>query len=187
MVSGTIAAALAANAVLFSFRWGDATRLAVVTYISLRFQALTLFTAATLVDFGFDAYVGRSFSANHTGGTAATLTGNSMKTRASMGTTLLTDLRVASTAALGGGTITLDGNAFASSIGDPQTVNPAAGTEEQLVNDPSLEWRPDVASGEHPLVFAQNEGFVLRNRGVWPAAGTGVIAVNVRWAEVVGY
>lgn len=187
MTSGVLAAALAANAVLFSFRWSDATRLAVLYYLKVSFQPLTLFTAASLADFGFDGYFGRSFSANHTGGTAATLTGNSFKARTSMGTTLLADMRISSTAALAGGTVTVDGNAFIASIGDQQWVNPAAATEEQNVNDPTLEYKPDVASGEHPLVFAQNEGFVVRNRGVWPAAGTGIIQVTSRWAEVASY
>ena len=187
MVSGTVAAALAANAVIFSFRWSDATRLAVVWAIRVRFQALTLFTAATLTDFGFDAFTGRTFTAAHTGGTAATITGNSMKLRASMGTTLVNDIRISSTAALGGGTITADGNAFAMSIGDTQRVNPAAATEEQSVNNPTLEWRPDVAAGAAPLILVQNEGFVVRNRAAWPLAGTGAFTVEVAWAEVSAY
>ena len=187
MTSGILAAALAANAVVFSFRWSDTTRLAVLTYLKLSFQALTPFTAATLTDFGFDGYVGRSFSASHTGGTAATLTGNSGKARTSMGTTLLGDMRISSTAALGGGTVTADGNAFIASLGDTQWVNPAAATEEQNVNDPTLEYKPDIAGGEHPIVLAQNEGIMLWNRGVWPAAGTGIIQVTSRWAEVTSY
>ena len=65
----------------------------------------------------------------------------------------------------------------------------AAGTpiELPLVNDPTLLFEPDIASGEHPLVLGQNEGFVLRNRAVWPAAGTGIIQVEVSWAEVTAY
>jgi hypothetical protein len=186
-VTGTMAAALAAGGIFFAFRWGDASRLAVVYKIQVGFQALTAFTAATLVDFGFDAHLGRTYTASHTGGTAVTLTGNNLKTRTSMGSTLATDIRIATTAALGGGTITLDANPFANSIGDPQRVNPAAATEEQRVNDPTLEWSPDVASGQAPIVLAQNEGIVLRNRAVWPAAGTGVFRCVFAWAEVDAY
>ena len=186
-VTGTMAVALAANAVVFSFRWSDATRLAVLYKLRVSFQALAVFTAATTTDFGFDAYFGRSFTASHTGGTAVTLTGDALKTRTSMASTLATDIRISSTAALAGGTITVASDAFANSIGDPQRVNPAAATEEQRVNDPTLLYQPDVASGEHPLVFAANEGFVVRNRGVWPAAGTGVFAIECCWAEVSAY
>jgi hypothetical protein len=190
MNSGTLAAALAANTELFQFRWTDATRFAVVHYISLTFQPLTLFTAATLTDFGFDAFVARAWSAVGTGGTAATLTGNSFKTRTGMGTTLLNDMRISTTAALGAGTKSIDANPFAASVGKFQRVNPAAGTEETYVNIPTLTWAPQVSNGEAPLVLAgtgNGEGFILRNRGVWPAAGTGEICVNVRWGEYTAY
>ena len=187
MTSGTLAAALAASAVLFTFRWGDATRLAVVTSIKAVFKPLTLFTAATATDFGFDAVVGRSYSASYTGGTQGTLTGNSMKTRTSQGTALVTDLRMATTTGLTVGTITLDGNAFTSSIGYPQRINPVAATEELLQSIPVIDWSADIANGGHPLVFAQNEGFVIRNRAAWPAAGTGIFQAEVRWAGVTAY
>src|SRR5262245_22680756 len=75
VVTGTLAAALAANAVVFSARWSDATRLAILLQLKTRFLPLTPFTAATLTDHtSFDAFIGRSFSAAHTGGTALTLT-----------------------------------------------------------------------------------------------------------------
>lgn len=187
MTSGTLAAALAASGQLFSMRWGDATRLMVLLYLSVRFQQLTPRTAATLTDFGFDAFVARSFTASASGGTAATLTGNAMKTRTTQGTTLLTDARISSTAALTAGTQTLDANAFAASLGIPQRVNPAAATEEVISQAPILEWNANVADGMHPIVLAQNEGIVVRNRAVWPAAGTGIVTVNARWAEVPAY
>ncbi len=188
-VTGTLAAALAANAVVYSFRWSDATRLAVITKLKCRFLPLTLFTAATLTDHtSFDAYVGRSFSASHTGGTAMTPTGNNAKARTSMGTSLLGDLRISTTAALGGGTITLDAFPFAQSIRKGNRVNPAAATEEVVMpQTDGMEMDFDMGGGDHPLVFAQNEGFVIRNRTVWPAAGTGILSVLVAWAEVTAF
>lgn len=194
MNSGTLAATLAAAAPVFVFRWlpSDSSKLAVVSYISLQFQALTLFTAPTLTDFGFDAYVGRSWTVGPTIGThtAATLTGNNAKCRTSMATsqqTTANQVIVAGTGLIIVGTVTYDANAFANSIGDSQRVNPAAPTEEQQVNDPTLIYSPNAANGEHPLVLANQEGFILRNRAVWPAAGTGIVAVQVRWAEVTSY
>lgn len=182
--TGTIAAALVASAQLFTWRWTDATRFCVVTSVEASFQALTLFTPATLVDFGFDLFRVTAVSAGG-GGTAIA---SFSKLRASMANSLLgaTDVRIATTAALTALT-TLDGNPIAQSLGDPQRVNPAAATEEQRVNDPTLIWKPDIGGGEHPLVLSQNEGFVIRNRAVWPAAGTGILQVRVRWAEVTAY
>lgn len=189
VVTGTLAAALAANAVVFSARWGDATRFAVLTKLKTRFQPLTPFTAATLTDHtSFDAVIGRTFTASHTGGTALTLTGNALKTRVSMGSTLFTDLRIATTAALGGSTITLDPHPFTQSIRKGNRVNPAAATEEVIQptsNVMDLDF--DMAAGDHPIVLAQNEGIIVRNRTVWPAAGTGILVVSMGWAEVTAF
>jgi len=189
VVTGTLAAALAANALVFAARWGDATRLAAIHSLRWRFIPLTPFTAATLTDHtSFDALIGRTYSATHTGGTALTLTGNSFKRRASMGSTLFTDLRIATTAALGGGTITLDPHPFAQSIRKGNRVNPAAATEEVIMpNTDGGNWSPDVVNGECPIILAQNEGIVLRNRTVWPAAGTGIVLVEMNWSELTAY
>ena len=187
VVTGTLAAALAAGAVVFSARWGDATKIALVHGLRWRFLPLTPFTAATLTDHtSFDAFVGRSFSASHTGGTGLTLTGSSFKLRASMSSTAFTDLRIATTAALAGGTITLDPHPFAQSIRKGNRVNPAAATEEVVM--PQMDGcDADFApgnTGEHPMMLVQNEGIVIRNRTVWPAAGTGILLVEMGWTEL---
>lgn len=188
-VTGTMAAVLGAGGQVFYLRWTDATRLCVVHYVKVDFQALTLFTAAQLVDFGFDLHKATSISA---GGVGTDLFAASAPTRmrTSMAQSLLSNMagaaRISTTAALTALT-TLDTYPIAQSIGDPQRVNVAAGTEEQRVNDPTLLFRPDVASGEHPLVLAQNEGIVVRNRTVWPAAGTGYFRVEIAWSEVTAY
>ncbi len=185
--TGTLAAALAASAQLFYLRWTDATRFCVITRFRAQFQPLTLFTAATLTDFGFDLHKATAVSA----GGGGTDLGASVKTRmrTSMGASLLDAaglMRISTTAALTAIT-TLDALPIAQSLGDTQRVNPAAATEEQRVNDPTLIFQPNIASGEHPLVLAQNEGLVLRNRTVWPAAGTGIVQVEISWAEVTAF
>lgn len=186
-VTGTLAAALAANAQLFYLRWTDATRYCVITGFRAQFQCLTAFTGATLTDFGFDLHKATAVSAGG-GGTDLGASAKS-KMRTSMGASLLDAaglMRVSTTAALTAIT-TLDALPIAQSVGDPQRVNPAAGTEEQRVNDPTLIYMPDMSRGEHPLVLAQNEGLVLRNRAVWPAAGTGIVQIELSWAEVTAF
>lgn len=185
--TGTIAAALAASGQLFYVRWTDATRFFVLHKFTARFQALTAFTAATLVDFGFDLFKATAVSA----GGGGTDVGGQVKTkmRTSMGASLLDAsglVRLSTTAALTAVT-TLDATPIASSLGDQQRVNPAAATEEQRVNDPTLTYVADMANGEYPLVLAQNEGLVLRNRTVWPAAGTGIVQVEMVWSEVSAF
>lgn len=184
-VTGTLAAALAAGAPLFAARWTDATRFAVVTKLKARFLPLTPFTAATLTDHtSIDAYVARAFSASYTGGTALVAS----KMRAAMGGSLMGDLRIATTAALAGGTLTFDSSPFAQSLRKGNRVNPAAGTEEttpDAFDSPSLDF--DMGGGDHPVVLAANEGVVIRNRTVWPLAGTGILMVMLTWAEVTAF
>lgn len=186
--SGTVGAALAAGGQVFYVRWTDATRLCVVTRVKVSFQALTLFTAATLTDFGFDMVKATAVSAGGGGTDLGALTKTRMRT-GGMGASLLDGaglMRIATTGALTAIT-TLDAVPIAASVGDPQRVNPAAATEEQRVNDPTLLFESDIGRGEYPLVLAQNEGFVIRNRTVWPAAGTGIFQVEMAWSEVTAY
>ena len=192
-VTGTLAAALAAGSGtaghVFAFRWGDATRFAVITKLKTRFLPLTPFTAATLTDHtSFDAFVVRSYSASHTGGTALTPTGSNQKMRANMGTSILTDARIATTGALTAGTHTFDAFPFAQSIRKGNRVNPAAATEETIMPQADgMEMDFDMGGGDHPVVLSQNEGIVIRNRTVWPAAGTGILTVLIAWAEVTEF
>lgn len=191
--SGTLAAALAAGTGtaghVFAFRWSDATRLAVITKLKCRFLPLTPFTAATLTDHtSFDAFILRTYSASHTGGTGLTPTGNNAKMRTNMASSLVGDVRIATTGALTAGTHTFDAFPFAQSIRKGNRVNPAAATEEVVMpTADGMEMDFDMSSGDHPIVFAQNEGLVIRNRTVWPAAGTGILSVMIGWAEVAAF
>lgn len=183
--SGTLAAALAALAQVFYVRWTDATRFMVVHRCKLSFQCLTPFTAATLTDFGFDLIKVTAVSAGGGGTDLGAIAKTKM--RATMGASLLDTaglMRISTTGNLTALT-TVDGSSIAQSIGDAQRVNPAAGTEEQRVNNPTLLYQPGPT--EYPLTLAQNEGLVLRNRAVWPAAGTGIIQVELAWSEVAAY
>ncbi len=186
VVTGTLAAALAAAAQVFQFKWTDATRLAVILGFRTRFLPLTPFTAATLTDHtSLNAFMVRSYAGGG-GGTTLTLTGNNAKLRTSMASSLAT-INVSSTAALTLAT-TLDTQPFSQSIRKGNRVNPAAATEEVVMPaTDGMEFYPDVARGQHPLVLAQNEGFVIANRTVWPAAGTGILLIECTWAEVAAY
>lgn len=189
VTTGILPAALAASAVVFSFRWGSTTRFCKISRVRTKFLPLTAFTAATLNDStSFDLFFATGFTAAHTGGTGLTLTGRNNKVRTSMGTSLATDMRIATTAALGGGTLTLDTQAIDSSLRKANRVNPAAATEETIVMDPgNIDYLADQGAGEHPIILAQDEGIVIRNRTVWPAAGTGQLQVTIAWSELTVY
>ena len=179
LISGTMAAGLAANSEIGQFRWADATRFCVTTRIVLDGLAgsATAFTA------GFakvDLLPARSWSADGSGGTAGTITGNNGKLRTTgMGTTLLGAMRIASTAALTAGTKTLDTDAigqFTFSIGT--VVSTIYAGQVVLFGE-------DGAVGMMPVVLAQNEGFVLR--ATVPATGTWQFGYTVAWTEVTSY
>ena len=183
MASGTMAAALAANAEIFQFRWPDATRLAMVTRIAISAGANVAATAAALLSFRVTA--ARSWTAAGSGGTRANLTGNNAKLRTSMGTSLVNDAGIATTAGLTAGTKTLDtqdlgGVEFGIGTGAITVALP-------LTFLPLTELLNIDASNDHPLILAQNEGFVIRSGIIFPAAMTWAFTVNVSWAEIAAF
>jgi hypothetical protein len=169
----------AANGTLFSFRWGDATRLCAIQDIRLQFQQTAAATATITPT--FDVVIARSFTASDTAGTALTLTGNAFKKRTSMGTTLITDIRKSAVAAgVTAGTRTLDADPIIS-MGVVSTIT--------TVNTSVYSVDLDLDSGTaHPIIFAQNEGFIVRGPSiVFGAAGTANLIVDVAWSELAAY
>lgn len=174
MATGTMAAGLAAGSEIFQFRWTDTTKKALIREIVVSAGGIVGFTAGLVV---VDAVMARAFTAAGTGGATATLTTNNAKLRTDMSTTALGEVRVATTAALGTGTKTLDAQAFAAIAGSTSNV---AGT---VVIPPTLLFL--APEGEQPLVLEQNEGFVIRAQV--PATGTWTAAVTVKWSELTEF
>lgn len=183
-VSGALSAALAANAELYQFRWTDATRLAVVRRVVVSGGANVAATTAALV--ALELAIARGWSADGSGGTAATLTGNNGKFRTAMGTSLAGAARIASTAGLTAGTKTIDtngvGNVAFSVLTGAITVA-VSGTI--LPSTPLLE---DESGNAHPIVLATNEGWIVRNGATaWPAGMTWNFGCYHRWSELTAY
>lgn len=175
-VSGVMAAALAANSEIFQFRWTNASNSMVLRSVTIGAGSIGAFAAGVCT---FGLRVARTWSADGTGGTALTFATNDQKRRTSMGTTLAPTalgVRVASTAALGAGTKTLDGNDFSTITG---SVTAVAGVP--LINPSTSLWQRNTAD-EYPLFFAASEGFVIR--ATVPATGTWTFSVSIEWAEV---
>lgn len=174
--TGVMAAALAANSEIFQLRWTDATRLCAITSVHCSGGGgVAAFTAGAA---SMELMIARSWTVAGSGGTAITLTGSNQKLRSSMGTSLVNDMRVASTAALTAGTKTLDAQPIGSIVkgvtataGD--TVFPAAHLYEINEND------------GHPIILAANEGIIVR--ATVPATGTWVTAIDVTWMEMAAY
>jgi hypothetical protein len=188
--SGLMAAGIAAGihtggsagqGTIFAWRWGDATRLALVHKVI--FSAGNDVTAFTAGIVQFNLFLCRGFTASFTGGTSLAPTSNMNKLRTTgFGTSLLTDSRISTTAQLTVPT-TLpgwDGSPTASLIcGVPATAGAT-----MIPPTPMIDQRP----GEHPFVFAVNEGFTIETGGIAIAAtGTWKFSVTVHWSEVTAY
>jgi hypothetical protein len=173
LVSGTMVAGLAATSEVFQFRWTSATLNCAVRSVKLSASvAGTAFAAG--VPF-FRMTMARSWSADGSGGTAATLTTNNAKNRTDFATPALGAMRISATAALTAGTKTLDATDCAAIVG----VSGTATTGQIVPAGTDLYNR--YASDEYPVLLEQNEGFVIR--ATVPATGTWSLAVSVEWSE----
>lgn len=173
--SGIMAAGLAANANIYSFRNGGAN-IALLRKVVITMGGLaTAFTAGQAT---FNLIPARSFTASDSGGTGGTLTGNNGKLRTSFGTTTISDIRIASTAALTAGTRTLDTDPIAS------ITLPIGVAVSTIYIPPNTElWTPEA--GQHPHIISPNEGFVIQT--TVPATGTWCFSVRPVWDEVTSY
>lgn len=174
-----LVATQAANGTLFSFRWGHATNLAILQQVRLSLIQTTAATATIMPV--YQGFIARAFTASDAVGTAITLTGNNLKKRTNMGTTLVTDIRKSAVAAgLTPGTRTLDAEPFLQLVTNSTITTPNALTYD-------VEMEADL-DGNHPFIFAQNEGFIIRGPTVvFGAAGTANLSVRVAWVETATY
>lgn len=181
--TGIIPAALAANSEIFQFRWSDATRLCVIGEVKISASVTTTMFAAG-VPIQVDMIKSTGWTVAGTGGTAPTL-GTGGKLRTSMSSSLMTagDLRIATTAALGAGTKTLESTSLATIVAAAPIT---ASLNGAIIAPGTMMFRAEISDGQHPLVLAQNEGFSIRSVAV-PATGTWQVAVAITWVEVASY
>ena len=171
---------------LLSWRWDDATvtgLVGLVRYVGARFSLNTAFT--TDQEMGCQLTRATGFTASHSGGTAVDVGGTvagTGKRRYAQPASLLTSMRVASTAGLTAGTHTLDANpvsvftAFGETIGDMLPRAVSGGDYAPL-------W-DSRASGDH-LEFDNDEGFIIGNTVLMGAVGVGIWTFVVEWDEGV--
>jgi hypothetical protein len=170
--SGTMAAGLASGSPIWGFRWTSSPLLAIIRRLQITmWSGATGFTPGVI---GFSLYAARNWSADDSGGTLATLTGDNGKLRTAMGSSAAA-IRTASTGALTAGTRTLDAQ---------QIVNQLA-TISSAVSTVFMQKAPlltKALGGDHPVVLAQNEGVVLTVNP--PATGVWSFAIEAEWDEV---
>lgn len=177
-VSGTTtAAAPAASSILMSFRWGDASRFAVIQRVSLGITVASAITAQVTTPITMT--VQRSYTASETTNVSA-LTPS--RARANMAaSSLVTQVAVASAAAgISGGTRTADASPIVSLpvIGSNLVAADGGQLMDDLIRHDQLML--------HPLTLSPNEGFTIA-WGAVLSTGTVTVSFNLAWAEVVTF
>lgn len=170
-----------ANGPIFSFRWSEVSKLAVLKRVAMVYYITTAYGTAQMNDFELICATG--FTASDTGGTALIPV---PKRRAGMAPgSAATDVRVAAAAALGAGTRTLDASGLRFVADGPPNV--AIPTATLAVPRQELLLYDNKEFGVHPKVFGKDEGFIVR--AVTAMGATGVIKayVHAEWAEVSQY
>ena len=196
--TGTIAAGMAANGELLQMRWVDATRFCVITHVAvLEFRNIT--TAFAAGPFQFNVTRSTAWSADGSGGNAVTVTDPQFQLRAAtMGASLFsTGFRLATTAALGAGTKTLDTNPMGACFGNVGSTPAIAQMYIPAVPPvtggslPGIDlFAPDTGAGEHPIVLTSNGGSTSEGisiRATVPATGTWIASFLVKWIEVTAF
>lgn len=181
--TGVLPAALAANSEIFQFRWTDTTRVCLINEVLISaIVSTTMFAAGVPVQ--IDMVKSTAWSAAGTGGTAISPAAL-LKKRTSMGSSLVAsgDMRIATTAALGAGTKTLE----TVSLATIAAAGPITGSlNGEIIAPGTALFHADVSNGQHPLALVQNEGFSIRSVAV-PATGTWTASITVDWTEVSAY
>lgn len=157
-----------ASTAYMAFRWTSTSALCLLESLSLRASQTT--AAATGIP-TFGLFVGRGFTATHTGGTAPTIGANTFKKATSYPTTQLANgnLRYGVGAALAGGTVTLDAEPIASVVmAGQQSFEAATGPHVHYDN---------------PIVLSADEGLVLMNL-VAVTGGVTKGVLTLEWFEV---
>ena len=181
VATGDVGAGMAANGELLQFRWTSTTKLAAIQEISV--TGMRAGTAFAVGNIDLKATVARAWTAVGSGGTALTLTGDEATLRTNMGTSLVGDMRIATTAALTAGTKTLDtqdlGRITTHSSAGWNAATPIIGS---IYLPTTVLFKADNAADESPLILNTEEGFVVR--ATVPATGVWNLGVTVKWMEV---
>ena len=180
-----IVASQAANSRLFEMRNTHATNLMVLTHVRVQVVQTAAHTAA--IEDSVDMYKATSFSVVDTTNTVTPVI-SVMRTAgmAVVGSSIaaVRGVTVAGAATgMTGGTLTKD---TAPAWQVPIWLLALVPTAGPTVSN-QFEYMPDTSNGEHPWVFAQNEGFIIENRVLLGVAAGSSVYIDVGWAEVTAY
>lgn len=182
--TGTIGAALAANSELLQFRFLSGTK----TFALVRkvmFDGMGIIAVATAAGaHGFQLVPARAWTVAGSGGTRIAVSGDNLQMETAIGNSQVNDIGISTTGALTAGTKTLDANAQGHAIGGVGTAAVTAYGNSSIVTPQSL-FNSDTSG--MPMVFANQEGFVIRTTHAGAAGMTYVAGFTIEWCEVTAF
>lgn len=182
--TGTIGAALAANSELLQFRFLSGTKTYALVW-KVMFDGMGIVAVSTAAGpVGFNLFPARVWTVAGSGGTRIATTGDNLQMETLIANSQVVDIGIATTGALTAGTKTMDANAQGQAIGGVGTGAVTIYGTTSIVMPKSLF---DAAESGMPLIFADQEGFVIRTTHVGPTALTYVAGFTIQWSEVTAY
>jgi hypothetical protein len=169
-----------ANGPIFSVRWTDTAHYLVLKRLALVYYLTTAYGTAQMNDFDLVRVTG--FTASDSAGNAVT---PQRKRNANMGSSLVADCRMSSTAVLTAGTRTIDAASVRYVADGPPNV--AIPTATLGVPRQELVLYDNKDFAVHPLVLGANEGFLVRMVTAMGASGVIKAYVQAEWAEVAQF
>ena len=164
---------IAAGGSIFSLRWSDSQLRLVLQRLQISAVITTAFTTAQEISVDLAKVV--QFSAPETGGTALIPINDNYKKKTTMANSVISDVRVATTAALTPGVGT--SQPAMSSVIMPFILNAVGSSAAGVLFD--------VRPGEEaPMEFGPNEGFRVRLAFTMGAVGVVRWQLIMDWAEV---
>ena len=182
-VTGAMTGALAAGGQVFAVRWNDPSKLMVLLRVTVNAKCEAVSSG---IGTDLELILAHAYTANASGGGTIVPTNTSQMARlsnmapssfASYG-----EIRVATTAALTPGTQTLD-TAGVGACAFPGAGGAVIGN----YGGPNDLWNCQTGFGEHPIVLANNQGFVVRTSSGFAASNTWRFYVNISWIEVAAF
>ena len=182
--TGTIGAALAANSEVMQFRFLSGTKsFALVTKVV--FDGIGIVAVATAAGpIGFNLIPARAWTVAGSGGTRIATSGDNLQMETAIPNSQVNDIGIATTGALTVGTKTLDANAIGQVLGGVGTAPVTSYGATSLIAPQSF---LDSVTSCMPLVFANQEGFVIRTTHAGPAGLTYVAGFTIEWCEVTAF
>lgn len=170
-----------ASANLASFRYGDVSSLAVITRIYVNANVGTAVTAQRVDPMVLLRATG--FTGIYTAGNF-NFNGPYGRMRSTMGTSTQNGTNnIQLAAGAGGMTGPVIGNLENWAIGQA----PMGGLTALGTATGNVDLYNQQQAGSHPLVLANNEGFIVQWGGTALATGTVNVGVQIEWAEVAGF